>query len=359
MSYSVNPKQLVIISALVSIGFFLFTVINPSTIYINYGYESVPTLIPVWIFQDIIILLFSFIVFFFILKNEKHPKVIFVEGLAFVFLYASVYENLATFFGYYRYGRSLIMILNVPLTIPIIEFIVIYSAIRLTNYMKIPAWVKPFIAGLSGILFDFSLDPLAVSQVFDTNEGVISRWIWYIKPSDANIFNVPIFNYSGWFVLCGLATTFLLVGRYYFKAEKEDLRIGFVYPVIAMVLSLFVLFSPFSQFILWAGPFFSKGSNAEWVMLGVNISVTLLLIAFFCKGMKYELSLRKEYVLGFTFVGFHLIDILFALIGGYYEIIGLQAVILIAQTLMLVIPWYFSKGKEFKVVDSIEDCFAI
>ena len=141
MSYSVSPRQLVVISALVSIGFFLITVVNPSTVYINRGYESVPTLIPVWIFQDIIILLFSIVVFFFILKNEKHPKVIIFEALAFIFLYASVYENLATFFGYYRYGRSLLMILNVPLTVPIIEFIVFYSAIRLTNIMKVPACV--------------------------------------------------------------------------------------------------------------------------------------------------------------------------------------------------------------------------
>ena len=102
---------------------------------------------------------------FFILKNEKYVKVIIVEAFVFIFLYPSIYENLPTFFGYYRYGRSVLMILNVPLTIPIIEFTIIYSAIRLTNYMKIPTWVKPFVARLAEVLFDFSLDPLAIREV--------------------------------------------------------------------------------------------------------------------------------------------------------------------------------------------------
>ena len=352
-----NARNVVIISVLVCIGLFLFTLATPSLIIINYGYELIPTLVPVWILQDIIILFFSFVVLFFILKNEKHPRIILIEALAFIFLYASVYENLATFVGYYRYGRSLVMILNVPLTVPIIEFIVIYSALRLTNYMDIPAWVKPLVAGLAGVLFDFSLDPLAVHQVFSTNEGTISRWVWYINSSDVNIFNVPIFNFSGWFVLCGLGTTFLLVGRYYFSSKNYDDVTGFIYPFIAMILSLMALFSPLSQFLLWAGPIFSKGSFSEWVMLGVNVSVTLLLILVFNKGMKFQLSLQKEYVLVMTFVGFHLLDIFFAVIGGYYEILPLQVFIAIVQTGMLLIPWYFSKDKEIRIVDSIEDTF--
>lgn len=352
-----NARNVVGLSVLVSVGLFLVTVANPSIILINHGYESVPTLIPVWMLQDAIIFLFSFVVLFFILKNEKHPKVIIVEALAFTFLYASVYENLATFNGYYMYGRSLVMILNVPLSVPIIEFIVIYSALRLTNYMNIPVWTKPLVAGLSGVLFDFSLDPLAVRQVFSTNEGVISRWVWYIKPTDANIFNVPIFNFSGWFLLCGLSATFLLVGRYYFEDQEYDLLTGFVYPVVAMILSLLVMFSPFSQLLLWAGPFFAKGSFAEWVMLAFNIGITLLLVFYFGKGMRYKLSLQKEYVLTITFVGFHLLDILFALFGGYYEIIPLQVLILVIQTAMLLIPWYFSKDKEVVIVDSIECTF--
>ena len=186
---------------------------------------------------------------------------------------------------------------------------------------------------------------------------MISRWVWYISPSDVNIYGVPVLNFSGWFILCGLATAFLHIGRFYFKTENYDILTGFVYPAKTMILSLFALFSPLSQTLLWAGPIFSKESFSEWGMLFVNIIVTLLLLAIFYKGMRFSLSLRKEYVLVMTYIGFHFINILFSLIGGYYEIIILQIFIAVVQTCMILIPRYFSRGMEVKIVDSIEDTF--
>ena len=93
---------------------------------------------------------------------------------------AAVYENLATYIGLYGYGQSLIMVWNVPLSIPIVEFIVVYSSLRLTNHMKIPTWSKPIIVGLLGMLFDFTLDPVATKEIFSTTSGTIGRWTWFI-----------------------------------------------------------------------------------------------------------------------------------------------------------------------------------
>ncbi len=42
-----------------------------------------------------------------------------------------MYENFATLMKWYGYGRSLIMIFNVPITVPIVEYLVVYSTLRI------------------------------------------------------------------------------------------------------------------------------------------------------------------------------------------------------------------------------------
>jgi len=91
-------------------------------------------------------------------------------------LNAAVFENFATLMGWYAYGRSLIMIGNVPITIPIIEYLVIYVTLRMLRHMSIPTWCKPFIVGFSEMLFDFTLDPVAVRMVYSTAEIPFRNW---------------------------------------------------------------------------------------------------------------------------------------------------------------------------------------
>jgi len=53
-----------------------------------------------WLVQDIIALLLSLFVLAIIIKRNKHPVVLILEAFAFVFLYASIYENAAIVMGY-------------------------------------------------------------------------------------------------------------------------------------------------------------------------------------------------------------------------------------------------------------------
>jgi hypothetical protein len=194
------------------------------------------TFVPVWAIQDVIILVLAVVTTVFILRKEEHPVPVILEFVCFVLLNAAVYENFATLMGWYGYGRSLLMIFNVPLSVPILEYLVVYSSLHLLGAMNVKTWCKPFIVGAMGMLADLSLDPLAVRQVFQTQEGTIGRWTWHSAAGAVNIYNIPVYNFSGWVLLCGYAAAFLLLGRWWYQKSGWKSAVGYVYPVLSMLL---------------------------------------------------------------------------------------------------------------------------
>lgn len=283
------------------------------------------TFIPAWVAQDLIVLVAAVVMVVYILKREERPVQVLLEMICFCLLDAAVYENFATLMKWYGYGRSILMIFNVPLTVPIIEFLVIYATLRLLQSMKIPTWCKPFIVGMAGMIFDFSMDPLATKQVFTTRETTIGRWSWFIGPHDVHIFTDPVYNYSGWILLCGYGAAFILIGRYWHKKSGYNKTVGYVYPIVCMIAALVVLVTPLSQFLLWLWPLFAKGSNAEWVMLAVLSAVPVILLATVWRGkMVGGLSFRKDLPVFIVLIGLPLVEVVFTLAGGYGDILPLE-----------------------------------
>jgi hypothetical protein len=300
------------------------------------------TFIPIWVIQDALIFLMTAVTIIFIIKKEEHPAAFLTELFCFTILYAAVYENFATLMGWYGYGRSLIMIFNVPLSVPLVEYLVIYAVLRLLGSMDVPFWTKPFIVGVSGMLFDFSLDPLAVRQVFSTKEAFIGRWTWFISPGDVNIFGIPVYNFSGWMILCGYAAVFLLLGRWWFRRSGFKPAVGYMYPLLAMLAALATLVSPLSQMLLWLAPVFSKGGAGEWIMLIAHFSLSaLFLLFFFWRGrMKTGFSFRENIPVFLILIGFPLSNILFALIGGFYEICMLQLLVAAVESALVLFIYF-------------------
>ena len=200
------------------------------------------TFVPVWVAQDVLVLVAAVFTVVYILKKEERPTQILLEMVCFCLLDAAVYENFATLMKWYGYGRSLIMIFNVPLTVPVVEFLVIYTTLRVLSTMKIPTWCKPLIVGVSGMIFDFSMDPVATMQVFTTREATIGRWSWFVGPHDVHIFTDPVYNYTG-DPLCGYAAAFLLLGRYWHRRSGYNRTVGYVYPIVTMLGALAILVS--------------------------------------------------------------------------------------------------------------------
>ncbi|BCJ98896.1 carotenoid biosynthesis protein [Anaerocolumna chitinilytica] len=302
------------------------------------------TIVPVWIIQDILVLIIATLMVFYIIKNEERPKIVLLQFICFVFFYASVFENVAVSMGlmgnegFYAYGHSILMIFNIPLTVPIIEFLIVYSTLRVLKTINIPSWTKPFITGLCAMIFDFSLDPVAVKQIFQTSEGIIGRWSYFPIPGEPVIYGEPVMNFTGWIYIAGYWTAFILIGEWWHKKKGYSNLIGYLYPFLASILSVVCLVSPLSNFFNYMGPFFARTSNMQWVML-ISLSVisvgilVLAFVKFWDRKVLRSMDYKNDFPIMFTFLGFPMVNTIFCIIGGYWKILWL---VVLAQVLLLL-----------------------
>jgi len=311
-----------------------------------------PTPIP-WLVQDLIVLLLSLALILTIIRREEHPTPRLLEVVAFVFIYASVYENAAGVMRLYSFGRSYLMIGSVPATVPMIEAMVLVTGFWLLDKTALPNWTKPPIIGLLGMLQDFSLDPLAIRQVFETSSGISARWNWVIQTSDANILGVPVFNFPGWMLIMFYGALCLLIGRWWFKKSGYKPLVGYLYPFITMFVALLLMISPLSSFLLWLGPIFLKGSWIEWVMLGFHLLLPTALLIVIWRG-KMKTGFDKQDILIFLIpLLLHLSDIVFSFTGGFTEILWI--VILASAIHLGLLACFFLQGKR-RIKTTAEPC---
>jgi hypothetical protein len=190
------------------------------------------------------------------------------------------------------------------------------------------------------------MDPVAMKQVFTTAAGTVGRWTWFLlTPSDANIYGEPVFNFSGWVLLCGYSSLFLLLGRYWYEKSGYNDRIGYAYPPLTMLCSLVVLVTePVSQFFLWLEPIFHRGSIGEWIMLGVYFALPTILLCYYWRGkMKSSFSVKTEYPPFLILVCLHFSDIIFTIAGGYWEILWLEFLFTGVQSFIVLFIYFQGK----------------
>ncbi len=296
-----------------------------------------------WLIQDAIVLVLTLILVYFIIKRQNHPFVTILELLSFVFIYASVYENAAGVMGLYSFGRSYLMVGSVPLTVPLTEGLILITGFWLLDKTNLPNWTKPPIIGLFGMLQDFSLDPLAIRQVFDTTSGTSARWNWYIQTTDANILDVPVFNFPGWMLIMFYASVCLLIGRWLYKKSNEKPWVGLIYPPVSMFVALLLMISPISNFLLWLGPIFTKGGSIEWALLAFHLLFPTVLLFVFWKWRKTRAFTRQDLPIFLIPLVLHLSDIAFTILGGYTEILWL--VILSSAVHLALLGAFWISGK--------------
>ena len=297
-----------------------------------------------WLVQDIIAILLALFVVAFIIRREKRPVVVILEMFAFVFLYASIYENAAIVMGLYSYGRSLVMIGFVPASVPLIEACVLITGIWFLEKTSLPKWAWAPIIGLFGMLQDFSLDPLAIRQIHAVGGVTSGRWNWLIDPAtDPNILGVPVFNFPGWMLIMLYGTICLLVGRWWYKKSGYRPLVGGIYPFIAMFAALLLMISPISRLLLWLEPFFEKGQPIEWVMLAFHLIVPTLLLIFLWRGRMNTRFTMADLPIFIVPTALHLSDIAFTFVGGFTEIMWIVLLASAIQTALLVFAWLHNR----------------
>jgi hypothetical protein len=295
-----------------------------------------------WFLQDVIVVALTVIVVVFIMKKSKHPVQALLEGFCFVFLYAGVFENFAVIMGWYAYGRSLLMFIAVPLSVPLIEMDVFVVGLWMLEKMQVPDWNKPFIMGLLGMLQDFSLDPLATSQVYTIDSVTTGRWTWFLNPGAVNIYSIPVYNFPGWMLIMLYATIFVILGRRWFKRSGTKPRVAYGYPFASLLLALLGMMSPVSQVLLWMVGF--QGSYVEWIMLAFHLGFPSVLLLWFWRGkMKQPISLKGDFPVFAVPVILHVSDIIFTIAGGFTAVLWLVVLASCVHVALLVIILFASK----------------
>ena len=294
----------------------------------------------IWVTQDLVVLVATGVLLWFEQRREQFRGQRLLELLAFCFLYAAVFENGAVLAGRYDYGRSLLMIGAVPFSVPALEFTVLIASLRLAEKMRLPPWARPWLVGFFGMLQDFSLDPLAVRQVFSSEGRSIGRWTWFYGEGHANLFRVPPYNFVGWVFILGIGAAFLLLGRLWYERSGRRAWVGVLGPFVMALASLVALVLPTSAFGMWLGPFFTQGSAAEWVMLGVHFVLPLVLLGGVWRGrMLAALDLREDWPVVVVPALFHAMDLAFALAGGFFEVVPLQLAVTALHVGIVALVW--------------------
>lgn len=296
-----------------------------------------------WVVQDVVVLVATGVLLWFEQRREQFRGQRLLELLAFCFFYASVFENGAVLAGRYDYGRSLFMMGAVPFSVPALEFTVLVAALRLAEKMSLPTWAKPWLVGWFGMLQDFTLDPLAVRQVFASEGRSLGRWTWFYGEGHANLFAVPPYNFVGWVFILGIGAAALLVGRWWYERSGRRAWVGVAGPFLLALASLGVLVLPTTAFFMWLGPFMTQGSRAEWVMLALHLAAPVVLLAAVWRGrMEAPLRFAEDWPVVVVPALFHALDLGFALGGGFFEIVPLQLAVTALHLGVVALAWVAS-----------------
>jgi hypothetical protein len=297
-----------------------------------------------WLFADLVTVMLSAVALVFAIRRTRHPAPVILECLAFVMLYAGMFENFAVVQGWYVYGRSLFMFGDVPLSVPLIEMDVLILGLWMLEKLNIPDWAKPFVLGLFGMLQDLSLDPLAVQQVHTVAGATSGRWTWLLDAGATQIYNIPVYNFPGWMLIMLYGSIYLLIGRGIYKRSGYKTWVGWLYPFLAMLVALITMVTPLSQFLLWLAPVGLKGSGYEWILFGFHLIFPTLLLVFLWRGkMTGRFVFSADWPLFLVPLLFHIADLVGILVGGYANVLWLAVLATSVHGGLLM--WIFLRGK--------------
>ncbi len=240
------------------------------------------TFVHLWLLQDAVLLASGVWMAAAIVARARHRTSALLEIAVLTFLYAGFYENVCTVLGWYQYGRSLIMIFNVPLAVALYEAIVCYAAMQVLERLQAPTRLRPIGAGFLAAVQDFALDPVATRLHTNTVEGHTAHWTYRIPLDGVGIYGEPTMNFLSWMFLVGVSAAFTELGRWWFRRSGYRKWVGIAYPFLGAVASLAVLFSPLSKAVLFGKfdiDFSASGlqwpgqSPAQWWILGAMLLI--------------------------------------------------------------------------------------
>lgn len=241
--------------------------------------------------------------------NSDRPKHKIFELCCFV-LAAALFEHVGVLGGNYWYSQERFMRFGLlPLSILLIESVIMYSAMTLFEYTNMPKWSVIWFVGLLSTIQDMTIDPVYVNDTYVIDGVTQGHWNWTIY-YDTTFFGIPFFNFSSWFFMTGIYAGMMLLGRHLYDKKKKE-WIGVAYPFVSAVL-LIVALVPTA--ILLIKPVYSDNNTFkfwyELIALIFNFACAIVLIAKNWKKMS-PVNLKKDGIVIFAIPAIlHLYDII-------------------------------------------------
>jgi len=250
-----------------------------------------------WAIAEILSIgLFLFCIYDVLKRNDEKNQFFRVMELFGFVLYSGLFENVGVLTSIYDYSfNRLIMVGAVPLSILLFEAAIFYAALLFAEQLNLPKWAIPIIVGFLCMLQDLTIDPAAVFDLqYVDGVGYQGRWNWTFR-YEFPFFGIPYFNYSGWFTMMFYYSIFILIGRYFFEKNERKPSIGFLYIILAPLISFLLMISPINQMILFSPLFFIPtvglfNRTAEIIMLLIITGISIITI------IKYR---KKEKILSY------------------------------------------------------------
>ncbi len=276
-----------------------------------------------WVVYEIFAVVLLFVVIFDILKKNKEEdtSTIFIrllEIFGFI-LYGVIFENFGVIGRTYDYSSHRLMMCGViPLTIPIFEAVIFYTAMQFAEKLEFPTWSRPFIASFFGMLQDLTLDPVAVADRHLYDGILQGRWNWSSALHYPDMFfGIPYFNFSGWFGLMFYYTVLILLGRRIYKKYDKKIFIGITYVLLSAIIGVLLILSPLNLFLLFAYPIGTLFGNRTAEIIMLVIICTILISALVISGKRGKrISLKENPIIWIIPVSMHLLDLIIAIILG-------------------------------------------
>jgi uncharacterized membrane protein len=147
---------------------------------------------------DLFLFSANIIVLFRILKinrlNNKQSAFLALFFSAWIFTYAAEAIGVYTgsIFGDYHYGATMkLQVLEVPLIIPFNWVMLVLGMTSIFHSLRIRAWMVPFLSALGLVVFDYTMEPVAV---------ILDYWTW-----KGGV--IPLQNYLAWFLIAGVVSS--------------------------------------------------------------------------------------------------------------------------------------------------------
>ena len=240
--------------------------------------------------------------------NSDHPKQKLFELCCFI-LAAAIFEYVGVLGGNYWYSQERFMMFGLlPLSILLIEAVIMYSAMTLFEYTNMPKWSIIFFVGILSTIQDMTIDPVYVNDTYLINGLVQGHWNWKIY-YDTTFFGIPFFNFSSWFYMTGIYAGLMILGRHLYKKTKKE-WIGICYPFVSAAL-LIVALVPIA--LLLVKPIYSDSNTFkfwyELIALIINFDIAIVLMVKNWKKMS-PVNLQKDGIVIFAIPALlHLYDI--------------------------------------------------